>query len=332
MVEAYISAQFTWAACSTGRWTGTGDRRGCRHRPQQLQLRPAGVGIRDRNPHAPAPDAGRDRWPTRPTQPAPSCTATSSPTGWGAQRRRGSTWPSGKRWCFAGVDRSFEGRLRNPLSLSLLENAYGLGQESNCMLGAGPSWRIAGRATAAGPARAGRPAPTRDRGSPTRNPDRWALTLTAFGPLGQRPGMARAVHPGLQPGVPDHRSRVPGLHRRGRRHRPQLRRQRPGSRSPHRPGDRSWLLTPELTLLRQGEGRSTTPIRHRAARSWGTRRSSSSATVERTWRAALGRERRLPGASDRGATLGFHHIVNADHVAGRTRQPLRRAAAGDGRV
>src|SRR5205085_10615456 len=47
----------------------------------------------------------------------------------------------------AGVDRNFETRYRNPLSLSYLANTLGLGDKGNVLLGADVSWRLFRRAT-----------------------------------------------------------------------------------------------------------------------------------------------------------------------------------------
>jgi hypothetical protein len=43
---------------------------------------------------------------------------------------------------FAGADRNADARQLNPLSLSFLENAYGLGEETNTMLGADLHWKV----------------------------------------------------------------------------------------------------------------------------------------------------------------------------------------------
>jgi hypothetical protein len=73
----------------------------------------------------------------------------------------------------------------------------------------------------------------------------------------------------------------------------------------------SWLFTPELTLLRQGEGRISDPI------PTGSVPTLFIGTVEKTWRAALGISGRQ-GPLEVQANAGFHHVVNADNDAGRT--------------
>ena len=218
---------------------------------------------------------------------------------------------------FAGVDRTFEGRLRNPLSLSLLENAYGLGQESNSMLGADLSWRIGGRVT--GQAQLALDDLTyKNRGSPTRNPDRYAFTLAAFGPLG-RTASWRALYTqasSLAFRTFDHEFQDftdagVGIGRN-------FADDDQGSLFLTVPVTGSWLLTPELTLLRQGQGQITDPYPPSGSTQLGSTPEIFIGTVERTLRAAMGvsggyHTIRIAG------NLGFHHISNADHVAGRTR-------------
>ena len=77
-----------------------------------------------------------------------------------------------------------------------------------------------------------------------------------------------------------------------------------------------WLFTPELTLLRQGEGRIDDPFpvsRRRPAQF----HRLFIGVVERTWRVALGVSGRQ-GPLDVAANAGFHHVVNADHIEGHT--------------
>ena len=78
----------------------------------------------------------------------------------------------------------------------------------------------------------------------------------------------------------------------------------------------SWLLTPELTLLRQGEGDIDDPFPGRRIEAGATPQLFIG-VVERTWRAALGISGRQ-GPLDVTANAGFHHVVNADHIEGRT--------------
>jgi len=77
-----------------------------------------------------------------------------------------------------------------------------------------------------------------------------------------------------------------------------------------------WLLTPELTLLRQGEGQLDYPFPVGAAEVAAIPQLFIG-VVERTWRAAIdlrGRE----GPLDLHLNAGLHHVVNAGHEEGRT--------------
>lgn len=77
-----------------------------------------------------------------------------------------------------------------------------------------------------------------------------------------------------------------------------------------------WMVSPELTLLRQGEGRINDP--------WPSGQALADTptlflgTVERTWRAALDVSGRH-GPLALHLNAGVHHLQNADHVAGRSR-------------
>ena len=77
-----------------------------------------------------------------------------------------------------------------------------------------------------------------------------------------------------------------------------------------------WLLTPELTVLRQGEGEITDPFPATSAEA-GDIPQLFIGVVERTWRAAVAVTGRQ-GPLDLRASAGFHHVVNAGHEEGRT--------------
>ena len=214
----------------------------------------------------------------------------------------------------AGVDRDFDARYRNPLTLLLLANQYGLGSDGNVMIGLDASWRVGGRTTVEAQL-ALDDLQYENTTGPERYPNRWALTLAAQGPVGRRLGW-RAFYSqasslafrtlnrfenfttsgvGLGRNFADNdqltlRLTVP----RGTR----------------------WLVTPELTLLRQGEGRLTDPFPTSDAEA-GALPQLFIGTVERTWRAALGVSG-TEGPLELRATAGVHHIVNAGHEEGRT--------------
>jgi hypothetical protein len=78
-----------------------------------------------------------------------------------------------------------------------------------------------------------------------------------------------------------------------------------------------WLVSPELTLLRQGEGRINDPYPVPDGSGVLSTPSLFIGTVERTYRAAVGLSGRT-GPLDLAANGGFHHVVNSGHLAGRT--------------
>jgi hypothetical protein len=82
------------------------------------------------------------------------------------------------------------------------------------------------------------------------------------------------------------------------------------------PGGTRWLFTPELTLLRQGEGEIGAPFPASAAAAAAIPQIFIG-VVERTWRAALDVSGRQ-GPLDLHLNAGLHHVVNAGHVAGTT--------------
>ena len=199
-----------------------------------------------------------------------------------------SGWGSGRRPSSSGVDREFDGRYRNPLSLLLLANQYGLGADGNVLFGADAHWRVRGRTTLAGAARASTTCSTRTPPATTRYPNRWALTVAAASArwaahLGWRAFYTQASSLAFRTLDPFESFTDAGVGTR-----PQLRRHGPAHAhgSACRAATR-WLLTPELTLLRQGEGEINDPFpadgRARQARC----PQLFIGVVERTWRAAV---------------------------------------------
>jgi hypothetical protein len=214
----------------------------------------------------------------------------------------------------AGVDRDFDGRYRNPLSLLLLANQYGLGADGNVLFGAEAAWRVRGRTTVEAQLGIDDLQYENTTGS-NRYPNRWALTLSAFGPLGgalawrawytQASSLAfRTLNP-----FENFTDGGVGL---GRNYADmdQI------TLTASVPRGARWLVTPELTLLRQGEGAINDPFPTSAAEA-GAIPQLFIGVVERTWRAAVdlrGRE----GPLDLNLNAGLHHVVNADHQEGRT--------------
>ena len=160
----------------------------------------------------------------------------------------------------SGVDREFDGRYRNPLSLLLLANQYGLGADGNVLLGA--------RRALAG----ARPHHARRRSSAID--DLQYENTSGRDPLPQPVGASR------WPASARSAARSAGAHSTPRRRAWPSARSTRSRTSPTRasgsaatsttwtssrctvsvPRGARWLLTPELTLLRQGEGEINDPF------------------------------------------------------------------------
>ena len=217
---------------------------------------------------------------------------------------------------FAGADRNAETRQLNPLSLSFLENAYGLGAETNSMLGADVEWKVSRSLTLQGQF-ALDDLTYKDRGSPTRNPDRWAFTLMGLGPLGRRYSW-RAFYTQasslafrtFDEQFQDFTDDGVGIGRAFADN-DQL------SLAITLPLTRRWLVTPELTVLRQGEGRIQDPYPPSATPVLGSTPQLFIGVVERTWRAGLGIHGSIRPVRV-SASAGFHRIENENHVEGNT--------------
>ena len=212
----------------------------------------------------------------------------------------------------AGADRNFETRYRNPLSISYLANTIGLGDRGNVLLGADVRWQAFGRTTI----NAQLALDDFWYQNRQRNRDRWAFTLGAEGPL-----MENVAWHALYTQVSSLALRAfnsaenftdagVGI---GRNFTDQDRL----SLQITFPVRDRWLLSPELTLLRQGEGRINDPYPVPDANGVLATPSLFIGIVERTYRTALG----LSGASgplEITANAGFHHVVNSGHQPGRT--------------
>ena len=217
---------------------------------------------------------------------------------------------------FAGADRNADARQLNPLSLSFLENAYGLGEETNTMLGSDLHWKVS-HALTLETQLALDDLTYKDRGSPTRNPDRWAFTLMGFGPLGRRASW-RAYYTQasslafrtFDEQFQDFTDDGVGIGRNFADN-DQL------SLLVTLPVTGRWMVTPDLTMLRQGEGRIQDPYPPSATPELGSTPQLFIGVVERTYRAGLNisgsiRPMRIT------ANAGYHRIENADHTPGNT--------------
>ena len=203
--------------------------------------------------------------------------------------------------------------LFNPFSLSLLANTYGFGDESNVMVGADVTWRAFAATTIRGQL-AVDDLNYKERDDPERAPDRLGLTLQGTGPLGRRLSWGalytlatslafRAADPfesfvdagvGLGRNADDYDRFAVWL---------------------GVPVGRQWLVAPEVTLLRQGEGRITDP--------WppddqlGETPQLFIGTMERTWAAGVSTSGSA-GPLDLSARAAYHLLENAGHVHGAT--------------
>ncbi|MGH7702734.1 MAG: hypothetical protein ACREMO_06545, partial [Gemmatimonadales bacterium] len=215
----------------------------------------------------------------------------------------------------AGVDRNFDGRYRNPVTLLVLGNQYGLGDEGNVLFGLDAQWRPYRRVTIQLQL-ALDDFQYKDRGGPNRYPDRYAFSLAAFGPLAGSTGW-RALYTqasSLAFRATDQFENLTdagvGLGRNFDDN-DQL------SVFVSVPARLGWLLTPELTVLRQGEGRLSDPVPPTGTPQAGATPQLFIGTVERTYRAALDLTGRR-GPLSVSANAGFHHVVNRNHQPGRT--------------
>jgi hypothetical protein len=212
----------------------------------------------------------------------------------------------------AGPGRNFETRYRNPLSLGYLANTIGFGDRSNVMLGLDLHWLAFGRTTL----QAQLALDDFWYDDRERNRDRWALTVGAKGPLG-----ALAAWHLLYTQVSSLALRAfnrsdnftDGGIGVGRNFSDQdqltLRATLPVRDQ--------WLVSPELTLLRQGEGRINDPYPVPDANGVLSTPALFIGVVERTYRAGVGLSGRT-GPLDLTASAAFHHVVNSGHRAGQS--------------
>ncbi len=210
----------------------------------------------------------------------------------------------------AGHERDFDARYRNPLTLGVLANLYGFADRGNMLVGLDARWRAAQALAVELQVALDDIA---NRSSAEGHPSRYAFTAGLTGALGPRAGWRahytqasslafRTFNPqenltdagvGLGRNADDYDqvTAMLTLPVRGR-----------------------WLLSPELTLLRQGEGRIDDPYPGTRAARLATP-ALFIGTVERTWRVALGLSGR-EGPLRISASGGYHHVMNAENQAG----------------
>jgi hypothetical protein len=214
----------------------------------------------------------------------------------------------------AGADRNFETRYRNPLSISYLANTIGLGDRGNVILGTDIHWRALRRASFEAQL-AIDDISYQNRSGPNRVPDRWALTLAAFGPLREswswRALYTRATSLAFRTFNPFENFTDHGVGLgRNFADMDQL------SAMVSIPLAERWLVSPGLTLLRQGEGAIDTPF-PAAPVPLSQTPQIFIGVVEKTFRLGLG-VRGREGPVDLMADAGLHHINNWQHQEGRT--------------
>jgi hypothetical protein len=212
----------------------------------------------------------------------------------------------------AGAERNFETRYRNPLSLGYLANTIGLGDRSNVMLGVDVRWQAFGHTTLFAQL-ALDDFWYDDR---ERNRDRWAITLAAEGPLGREAAWhalySQVSSLALRAFNPADNFTDGGVGvGRNFSDQDQL------SLRVTMPVMGEWLLSPEVLLLRQGEGRINDPYPVPDASGVLPTPALFIGVVERTYRAGLGLSGRT-GPLDLLASAGFHHVVNSGHQESRT--------------
>lgn len=210
----------------------------------------------------------------------------------------------------AGEGRNFDTRYRNPLSFGYLANTIGVGDRGNEMLGLDVRWRAPARVTVEGQFGLD-DFWYKDR---DQNRDRWAFTIAASGPVGAA-ATWRAMY-----------SQVSSLALRAFDRAENLTDGGVGIGRNFSDNDEfvlrvsvpmrgTWLVTPVLSLLRQGEGRIEDPYPTQPALA--ATPALFIGTVEKTLRLGLavsGREGPFALAGE----AGFLHTVNAANESGIT--------------
>jgi hypothetical protein len=214
----------------------------------------------------------------------------------------------------AGVDREFDGRYRNPLSLLLFTNQYGLGSDGNVLFGFDGRYRI-GKGTTLEAQVGLDDLQYEDTGGEDRYPNRWAFTVAAFGPVGAglswRAFYTQASSLAFRTLDP-YENLTDGGVGMGRNFADMDR----VTVTVSVPVAQRWLFMPELTLQRQGEGDINDPFPATPEEAGGLPQLFIG-TVEHTWRAAVAVSGRQ-GPLDLRASAGLHHVVNAGNVSGET--------------
>jgi hypothetical protein len=212
-----------------------------------------------------------------------------------------------------GAGRTLETPFANPLSVSVLTNTFGINEEgNNVMIGADLHWRVAGRTTA----EAQLALDDFQFNNRALTPDRWAFTLSAFGPFGPRWGW-RALY-----------TQVSSLAFRTANPFEDFVDAGVGTGrnfsdmdllvvSASLPVATGFLVSPDVTVQRQGQGRITNPFPSRNAQGAIDVPGLFIGTVEHTYRVGVGISGRY-GPLDLTANAGFHHVTNDQNQPGVT--------------
>jgi len=212
-----------------------------------------------------------------------------------------------------GVGQGFDFAYANPLAPSIVTNAFGISSApSNTMIGADVDWRLSRRAHFQAQL-ALDDFWFNDRKS---KQDRWAFTLMGFGALGNTLGW-RAFYTqvsslAFRTFFPEENFTDAGVGI-GRNFVDQDR----ASLYLTVPLTIHWLVTPELTFQRQGQGRINDPYPVLGPDSTQLTPMLFIGVVERTYRIAVNVSGRL-GPLDLSADAGFHHVSNDQNDPGVT--------------
>jgi hypothetical protein len=212
----------------------------------------------------------------------------------------------------AGAGRTFETRYRNPLSFGYLANTIGFGDRGNVMLGLDVHWQAFKRSTLVAQL-ALDDFRYDDREG---NRDRWAFTIGGMGPLG-RTAAWQVLYTQVSSLALRAFNRAENFTDAGIGLGRNFSDQDQLTLRATLPVRAEWLIAPELTVLRQGEGRINDPYPAPDANGRRDTPALFIGVVERTYRAAVGLSGRT-GPLDLTATAGFHHVVNSEHQQGRT--------------
>ena len=221
----------------------------------------------------------------------------------------------------SGVDRNFDARWRNPAAVLLLSDQYGLGADGNIMVGADVTWWARPKLRLEGQF-ALDDLNYPDPNSTDQTPSRYAFTVAASGPAAHSASWkllyTQASSLAFRTFDPAENYTDVGVGLgRGYASNDQL------SLFLTQPVTNNWMVTPEFTLLRQGDSRLTDSF-PAAQASAGNVPTLFIGTVQRTWRAAVGATGAF-GPFRAAGNIGVHYVQNVDHQMGKTEvEPVAR--------